>query len=687
MTQQQANKTQYKFPLKQWFKRIISGLFGFILFLSLSEFPALAKNESVQFPILDRPPQEAIETEPPASPEPGTPGIISQQEFATFVNNFFEQEMPKSHVPGAVISVVKDGTLLFTKGYGYANIEKKIPVVADRTLFRVASLSKLFTATATMQLYEQGQIDLKGDVSQYLERFQLDNPYSEPVTFAQLMMHTDGSTKRLVGLAARTEQEMTPLGDYLADHMPPIVWQPGELYSYSSHATALLGYLVEQISGRPFLEYINNNILQPLDMQRSSFAQPPPPDLADDLAVGYQYQKGNYQAVPFLYLNIAPAASLSATATDMAHFMIAHLQQGHYKDQRILEEDTAKLMHQTHFKSHPKLPGTSYGFRERLVNNIRAIGHLGSLRGYSSSLTLIPDQNMGIFIASNSFSGIHSKFLTQFFDRYFPVAQESTPIKSLDPSQVKLDRFTGTYRDMEYPRHTFTKLAGTFKHINIKKTDDNRLQIQTPSLFFLNKIKPVQLEPVEPLLFKRVDTPTFTAFEENEEGQITFAYNPLFPKIGTYERIFWYEGIWVHFGLVGFCVLVFLSAMSRGIVQPLIQWWRGKPSQDKQQYNSAWLLAGAIATLNLVFLLGLPLSLWLIGVWKLAYGVPPVAIAFLCLPILTALATLGLLAFTALAWKNQYWSFGARSHYSVITLATFVFIGVLAYWNLLGFQF
>ncbi|MEQ8958957.1 MAG: serine hydrolase domain-containing protein [Coleofasciculus sp. C2-GNP5-27] len=275
MTQKQATKTQHKLPLKQWFKGLISGLLGFILFLSLSGFPALAKNEPLQFPILDRQPQEPIETEPPVSPAVGTPGIISQQEFANYVNNFFDQEMSKSHVPGAVISVVKDGTVFFAKGYGYANLEKKTPVVADRTVFRVASLSKLFTATATMQLYEQGQIDLEGDVSQYLERFQLDNPHTQPVTFAQLMMHTDGSTKRLVGLAARTGQEMTPLGDYLAEYMPPIVWQPGRFYSYSNHAIALLGYLVQQISGRPYLDYINANILQPLDMPRSSFAQPP----------------------------------------------------------------------------------------------------------------------------------------------------------------------------------------------------------------------------------------------------------------------------------------------------------------------------------------------------------------------------------------------------------------------------
>jgi CubicO group peptidase (beta-lactamase class C family) len=227
-----------------------------------------------------------------------------------------------------------------------------------------------------------------------------------------MMMHTDGTTVRRIGLAARTEAEMEPLGDYLADHMPPIVLRPGKLYSYSSHSTALLGYVVEKISGTPFAEYIDKNILQPLKMRRSTFLQPLPPALTDNLAVGYQHQSGNFEPVPFLYLNIAPAVAMSTIATDMANFMIAHLLRGRYENSRILEEDTVRLMHKTHFAHHPKLPGTGYSFRERLENNIRMIGHLGSLRGYSSSLTLMPDQNIGIFIASNSFSGIHGKLLS-----------------------------------------------------------------------------------------------------------------------------------------------------------------------------------------------------------------------------------------------------------------------------------
>jgi CubicO group peptidase (beta-lactamase class C family) len=620
-------------------------------------------------------------------PSPSAPGLNDSQEFEVFVDNLFKEEMSKNHIPGGVVSVVKDGKLFFAKGYGYANVEKKIPVEADKTLFRVASLSKLFTATAAMQLYEQRQLDLDADVNKYLTNFQLENPFPEPVKVAQLMTHTDGTTKRRIGLAAPTASKMKPLGEYLAEYMPPIVWYPGKLYSYSSHSTALLGYLVEKISGVPFVQYIDKNILQPLEMRRSSFLQPPPLPLADDLAVGYQYRSGNFQPVPFLYLNIAPAASLSATATDMAHFMVAHLQNGRYENSRILEQDTARLMHEQHFTHHPLLPGTAYEFHERLENNMRAIGHIGSLLGYSSSLTLLPDQNIGIFTATNSFAGVHGKFITQFFDRYFPVSKKITPRKPLALTEEQLNRFTGTYRDVEYPRHTFAKLTAPFERIEIYRGEKGTLRIHPPGLFFFKDPADIQLILVEPLLFQRSNDDAFTAFGEDENGRIKFVFNPLFPVIGAYERIPWYETIWMQLGIAGFCVVVFLSAAIIYPIQPLICRLRGKHFQVERRLDRAWLLAGSIATLNLVFLIGLPLSLWLHGVWKLVYGMPAIAIAFLGIPLLTAILTLGLIVFTMLAWKNKYWSLRARSHYSLITLTALVFLPFLAYWKLLGFQF
>jgi CubicO group peptidase (beta-lactamase class C family) len=669
-------------------RRIITGFVGFILFLSLSGLPSIAQQE-VPAPLPPSEPQQQqpIQQPSPEPTSPAAPGLGDPQEFEEFVDNVLNQEMSKSHIPGAVVSVVKDGKLFFAKGYGYANLEKKIPVEADKTLFRIASLSKLFTATAAMQLYERGLLDINADVNQYLKNFQIENPFPESVTAAGMMTHTDGTTKRRIGLAARTEAKMQPLGDYLAEHMPPIVWPPGQLYSYSSHSIALLGYLVEQISDTPFVEYIDKNILQPLNMQRSTFRQPPPPPLADDLAVGYQYQNGKYVSVPYLYLNIAPGAAMSATATDMANFMIAHLQHGRFENSRILEEDTVRLMHEQHFTHHPKLPGTGYSFRERLENNIRMIGHLGSLRGYSSSLTLMPDRDIGIFIASNSFSGVHGKLLSQFLDRYFPVTEKSPPPEPISLTEEQLERFTGTYRDLEYPRHTLAKVSAPFNHINIKKSDNSTLLVSTPGLFFIGQGPQIELVPIEPLLFRQVNGDITTAFGENTKGNIAFAFNPIWPKIGAFEKVRWFETVWSQLGILGFCVIFFLSAFIMWPVRPLISLFRNKSPQVDPHQRRPWVIAGLVGTLNLVFLIGLPLSLWIIGFWKLAYGVPAVVIALLCLPLIASVLTLGLLIFTVLAWKDNYWSFIQCSFYSLVSLAAVVFIPFLAYWNLLGFQF
>ncbi|MGG6265526.1 serine hydrolase domain-containing protein [Leptolyngbya sp. AN03gr2] len=669
---------------QKFFHRFLCCTFLAIFILLSSGLPGLAQKEPI-FP-LDDPQSEQLESIPEVPPSPNAPGLNSTQELEGFSDQFFNSEMPKSHIPGAVVSVVKDGKLFFAKGYGYADIEKKIPVDADRTLFRVASLSKLFTATAAMQIYERGLLDLNADINQYLTTFKLNNPFPEPARVAQLMTHTDGTTQRLIGIAAPTAAKMEPLGDYLADHMPPIVWQPGKLYSYSNHSIALLGYLVERLSGLPFIDYMDKNIFQPLEMRRSTFLQPPPPALAQDLAVGYQYRSGQFQPVPFLYLNIAPAAALSATATDMAHFMIAHLLKGRYENSRILQEDTARLMHQQHFTQHPKLPGTAYGFRERLENNLRMIEHLGSLRGYSSLLTLIPDRNVGVFIATNSFQGIHEKFLSQFLDRYFPIANEPTPSKPYAMSDQNLDRFTGTYRDLEYPRHTLAKISAPFKLISIKKGSNQTLMIRRSNLFFMSNASDLQLAPVAPMLFQRVNDDAMTAFGTNEVGKIAFAFEPLWAKIGTYERVSWYERVWFQLGVIGGCAVIFLSALVYLIVAR-IQGRRKRESHSDRSSKRAWQLAGLTSALNLIFLVGLPLSLWLYGIWKLVYGVPPVVVALLCIPLLTSILSIGLVIFTGLAWKNKRGSIIKRLHYSLITLAAIIFIPILGYWNLLGFQF
>jgi hypothetical protein len=228
--------------------------------------------------------------------------------------------------------------------------------------------------------------------------------------------------------------------------------------------------------------------------------------------------------------------------------------------------------------------------------------------------------------------GYTENSLLDLLDRYFPTPKpptsKPTALKDEQWSQV-----TGTYRDVEYPRHTFTKLSAPFEHINIKKGNNSKLVIQTPKLFFLNNPSDIEFVPVEPLLFQRVNDDRLTAFGEDRSGRIGFAYNPLWSIIGAYERVPWYKTAWVQLGIATFCVIFFLTASIIYPILPLLRLLRGKRFRVERQVSRAWILAGLVGILNLIFLIGLPLSLWLYGVWKLVYGVPLLRshfFAFLC---------------------------------------------------------
>ncbi len=291
------------------------------------------------------------------------------------------QQLSAYHIPGPTIAVVKDGAPFFAKGYGSADLAHGTPVQADATLFRVGSVSKLFVWTAVMQLKEAGKLDLNTDVNRYLKTFQIPDTYpGKPITLAHLMTHTAGFEDRGAGIFARDASSLEPLGTWLAANIPARVRPPGEVTSYSNYGAALSAYIVEQISGQPFDRYVEDHILKPLGMRHSSFQQPLPQDLNSGMSRGYSYANGAFSAQPFEAVQVWPAGSFSATATDMATFMIAHLQNGRFGDTRILQEATTQEMHAQHFTndpSDPGLPGIDWGFYEQRIDGQRIVEHGG----------------------------------------------------------------------------------------------------------------------------------------------------------------------------------------------------------------------------------------------------------------------------------------------------------------------
>ena len=621
-------------------------------------------------------------------------GPTDPQELEAFLDPIFAKRMEELHIPGAVFVLVKKGEIFFGKGYGYANLEMRTPVIPDKTIFRVASVSKLLTATAIMQLIERELLNLDDDVNKYLKNFKLEGNYPKPVTVANLLTHTGGFDRSSIGIIARSESERMPLGQFLAKRMPPRVLPPGELYSYSNYGLALAGHLVEVISGVPFAQYIDENILQPLGMHRSSFVLPP--HLEPDLAVGYVYKNRSHQPVIYEYIQTVPASSLRSTATDMARFMIAHVQNGRYGDFRILSEDTAREMHSQQFTQHPRLPGMAYGFYEDFENDQRAIMHGGAQLGYHSMLYLLPEQNLGFLVSYNCLDvlgGREFEFLAElihrFMDHYYPVQGKSVPPKPSADFQKQAHRFAGTYRSITHSRKSFEKLITLFKEYRVTANEDGVLTLNSPHAIE----QPTRWVEVEPLLFQSFDGERYLAFREDTEGNITHLFFRPGSKLtsivaGTIvlEKLPWYETALFHQCLLGFCVLIFLLASIAWPVVYFIRLLWKQPSEAARPAGSARLLAGLVSALSLVFIIGVVLTLHF-RAYEFVYGVPPFFIALLCIPLATTIMTGGLFVFTILAWKNAYWSVIGRLHYSLVALAAMAFIWFLDYWNLLGFRF
>ena len=242
------------------------------------------------------------------------------------------------NVAGASFALVHDGRLVLAKGFGLANLEKQTPVVADRTLFDVQSVTKLFTITAVMQAAERGVVDLDEDVNKYLKTFQLEETFPQPVRLVDLMTHTSGLEDQGVGITARRKSDALPLGEFFATSLPSRVRPPGQVMLYTDCGICLAGYVVESATGVPLAQFMTENILEPLEMRRTCFFELST-ELQPDFAVGYSFENGQYKALPHYYHNIWASSSMMTTATDMAHFMIAHLQDGRFETVRILNED------------------------------------------------------------------------------------------------------------------------------------------------------------------------------------------------------------------------------------------------------------------------------------------------------------------------------------------------------------
>lgn len=613
--------------------------------------------------------------------------------FDTLFDESINDAMQDHGIPGAVIVIVKDDELYFSKGYGYANLEDGIHVDPSRTLFRVGSISKVITGTAMMQMIERGYIDPHADVNNYLHHFQIPDTFKEPITTDHLLTHTAGFDDRYIGKSAPHPGERISLAEYCKKYLPQRFIEPGKIYTYSNYGNALAGYLVETVSGVPFAEYIDSSVLKPLGMHHSGF------ELTEDfepyLARGYSDLSGEYRSLPFDYLLDAPAGQFIATGEDMARFMTAHLRGGELDGERLLSEESAGQMHSVQFKNHPRLhDGTGYTFNISTMNGEHTLSHGGAYAGFYALMTLFPEHNTGVFIAhnilkTNFVSGVMEMILDRLFDPTGTVLSDAF-YTAPERYDTNVGRFTGTYRHTRYPRSTFDKvgilLGAMGGEMKIRKNEKGMLLM--PDIFGNDR----RLVQVEPLVFRSLDDNYSIAFRENDNGAITHVFTS---GVDAMERIPWYHSVALHRILFIVYPLIFLTITGVFIVGYIIRTFRPHrhPVNRKRHVTLKRLHVWIAAT----FLLYMILSILVIGalvsvdelVGGFPYGLPGAMYIVQLVPLLMIFLTIGLSYCVIREWfgdRNDT-TFIQRIYYSGYVGVSATAILFLEYWNLIGFHF
>jgi CubicO group peptidase (beta-lactamase class C family) len=593
------------------------------------------------------------------------------------------EAMAQHGIPGGVFVLVADGTIVHAQGYGHTDMERQTPVDTRRTRFDIGSVSKLLTATAVMQQVERGTLDLHADVNDYLTAFEVPDDFDEPVTAAHLLTHTAGFGEYyLLGSAAPGPGEADPLADSLSRFLPPRIRAPGIAHQYDNFGMALAGHLVENVTNQTFEGYVTANILEPLGMARSTYgrAVPDTDDVVPHEAVPGVDAAG---AVPPMHVNSLPTGGLWTTGEDIAAFMLAHLGGGEHGGARILEADSVAAMHRTQFTPHPDIAGIGYGFFEHRAGERRGVQHGGSWVGASAHLYLLPEADLGLFVAFNHGAGVEvtHELIYGALDELLPVAAEPTAEPSASGSDASA--YAGQYRWNRHDRFTFMRLVSTLMGIRLQVTanDDGTLDTAMAPARLLPETRWAASEPG---VFVEHGGTSTLVFDTDDAGQVV-GLHVAGPQLFSMDRLAWYESTGFVLGLLLALLAVALIAAVGWPVGAIAGRLRRRGGDTPADVRLARRLGGLAGGLLVAFLVGL------VGHFILDMGgllrVSLVTRGLLWLPLVSAVLIAGLAFVVVRLWRDGEGSTAGRVYYSGIAIGLLAFLPFLYHLRLLGFHF
>ncbi|MBL9068655.1 MAG: beta-lactamase family protein [Sphingopyxis sp.] len=623
------------------------------------------------------PATKKAEVPPLIAAKPVQTANLTRTDLEAFLDGFLPYALERARIPGAVVVVVRGDQVVLEKGYGFADVAKRRPVLPETTLFRPGSVSKLFTWTAVMQQVEAGKLDLDKDVNSYID-FKIPAYQGKPITLRNIMTHTAGFEESVRYLISNDPKAVMTLKKQMPLALPERVFAPGTTPAYSNYATALAGYIVERVSGESFDDYVDNHIFKPLGMTHASFRQPLPKTLVADMASGYP--DITQKARPFEIVIPAPAGSLSASGADMGKFMIAHLNDG----AGILKPETAKMMHDYKAPGVGPLNAMALGFYEQWVNGHRAIAHGGDTVWFHSYLWLFPDADVGVYISMNSpgkegaAGAIRSALFHKFADRYLPGTEAPGQVDAKAARQ-HAQMMAGNYVTSRGSFTNFMSLFGLLGQPTVTLTEEGKISV--PGLDGLGAGARDWVE-VEPFVWRDTGTGERLAAEVRDGRIVRWSLDAGSPFMVFEPAPAGINAAWLNVALIAAIGIALLAALAwpvRALVRRSFKADFALTGQARRAYRlsrlCAWLILVALAGW-VVLVVAFTLDIGSIG--------GPLDWLIYLLRVLTPVATFGLLG-TA-AWHLWLCVRDKRRWTMKLGAVLLLFAGAVLTWVTLAFH-
>jgi CubicO group peptidase (beta-lactamase class C family) len=363
----------------------------------------------------------------------------ADRQIAAIVDPIVENEIAAG-VPGAAFVFVRNGDVVYQRGYGVADLATKAKVDPERTVWPIASITKAVTAMAALQLVADGRVKLDDDLNRHLKRLQVPAQGYSPLTLRHMLSHT-GALDEIPG--RRHDGKQAPdMAAFLRDKLVRYR-EPGKLTAYSTYGMALAGVLIEDVSGQSYADYLKQHIFTPAGMSsaRVMLRQGD----AKGVATPYEIDDGRATAIPYEWYMTPPTSSMVATAADMGRLLLVQLANGRAGNIQILSPALTRAMHEQQATNHPDLPGWSLGFQLDNVNDVAVVEHGGDIAGFSALFALMPEKHEGFFIVNHGESSdLRFRVKQALLDALHPAKPASVP--AADPKNAPaLAEYAGRY--------------------------------------------------------------------------------------------------------------------------------------------------------------------------------------------------------------------------------------------------